>query len=489
MRNRLYDALCAFLWLVTRVFFRTVEVTGRAHVPTTGAVIFCGNHPNSLIDPVLITTSCGRRVRFAAKDTLFSSPLLRVFLHVLGAVPIKRRQDHEGTTSSTPAPDGSDTGALDNSALDNSALDNSAAFDALYAVLKQGEAFGIFPEGISHSRSELAPLKTGAARIALGAASEGVRVRLVPCGLSYHRRERLRGRVLVQFGAPLEIDDEQVRAFAADPRAAAHALTNDIELALRGLTINAKDFDTLRVLDGVRRLYRPPGKRLSLAERAEITRRFLDHYERLKDVPEIARLYDDVAVYLFQLEALGLTDKDLTEPLSRTTWLLKVLRHLGLCLVLAPLALPGVVVHLPVIVLAIVAGEALTTRKDVVATTKMIAATFLTLLSYALVGGGLVLALRFPLALWVGPVVFAGLLLSGWATIRVLERQSVVRRGLGVLSTLLDLRREVARLAAERERLRETLLALVDRHIDPDVERIVDPEEQEGAQRTDEPVS
>lgn len=460
--NLLYDGLRAFLWLVTRVFFRTVEVTGLAHVPQDGAVIFCGNHPNSLIDPVLITTSCGRRVRFAAKDTLFASPLLRVFLRVLGAVPIKRRQDHAGGANAD-APDGQPV------------VDNSAAFEALFDVLRRGEAFGIFPEGISHSRSELAPLKTGAARIALGAASEGVRVRLVPCGLSYHRKDRLRGRVLVQFGVPVEIDEERVRAFREDPRAAASALTADIELALRALTINARDFDTLRVLDGVRRLYRPPERRLSLAERAEITRRFLDHYERLQHVPEIAKLYDDVAVYLFQLEALGLSDRDLTEPLSRVTWLSKVLRHLGLCLVLAPLALPGVIVHLPVIVLAIVAGEALTTRKDVVATTKMIAATFLTLLSYALVGAVLVVALRFPYALFVGPLVFAGLLLSGWATIRVLERQSVVRRGLGVLGTLLDLRRETKRLAEERERLRTTLLGLVDRYLDPDVERIVDP--------------
>lgn len=461
MKHLLYDLLVSFLWLVTRVFFRTVEVTGRAHVPNDGAVMFCGNHPNSLIDPVLITTSCGRRVRFAAKDTLFASPLLRVFLNVLGAVPIKRRQDHD-----------------DKAGANSAALDNSAAFAALYDVLRQGEAFGIFPEGISHSRSELAPMKSGAARIALGAASEGIRVRLVPCGLSYHRRERLRGRVLVQLGAPIEIGEDRVKHFAEDPHAAAAALTTDIALALRALTINAKDFDTLRVLDGVRRLYRPKGKRLTLAERAEVTRRFLDHYERLKGVPEVAKLYDDVAVYQFQLEALGLTDKDLTEPISKMTWLLKVVRHLFFIFVLAPLALPGIVVHLPVIVLAIFAGEALTSRKDVVATTKMAAATMLTLLAYAAVGLALIVALRFPLALWVGPVVFLGLLGSGWATIRVLERQGVLRQGLSVLGTLLDLKRETVRLAAERERLREQLLAIVDRHIDPDVERIIDVEEQ-----------
>jgi 1-acyl-sn-glycerol-3-phosphate acyltransferase len=453
----LYDQLVRFLWLVTRVFFRQVEVVGLEHVSPVGAVVFCGNHPNSLIDPVLITTSCDRRVRFAAKDVLFESRLLRVFLKILGAVPIKRRMDHKG---------------------DAGPLDNTSAFDALFEVLRQGAAFGIFPEGISHSRSDLAPLKTGAARIALGAAEEGQRVTVVPCGLTYHRRERMRGRVLVQFGQPIEVTDERRAAWKADPKQAARELTEEIELGLRALTINAPDFETLRVLDGCRRLYRPPGKKLSLAERAEISRRFIDHWERLKELPELKALFDDIAVYLFQLEALGLTDKDLLKPPSRGAAVMRMLRHLALIFVAVPLALPGVVVHLPVILTAIFAGEALTSRKDVRATTKMITATGLTLLSYLLIGVGVLFVVKLPAYLWVAPLVFFGLLLSGWATIRVLERQAVLRRGLGVLFTLVNLKREVERLQGERERLRARLLETVDRFIDPELERVVAAEEQ-----------
>lgn len=454
----LYDALVRFLWLVTRVFFRQVEVTGTEHVPEDGAVVFCGNHPNSLIDPVLITTSCGRRVRFAAKDVLFESALLRVFLRILGAVPIKRRMDHKHK------PDG--------------ALDNTAAFEALFEVLREGAAFGIFPEGISHSRSELAPLKTGAARIALGAAEDGLPVRLVPCGLSYHRRERMRGRVLVSFGPGIEIDDAWRERWRADPREAASALTEEIERAMRAETINAPDFETLRVLDGCRRLYRPKERKLTLAERAEISRRFVDHWRRLRDVPEVDDLFDDVATYVLQLEALGLSDRVLLGPLSRRARTARVLKHLLLLFVLAPLALPGVIVHLPVIILAVFAGEALTSRKDVKATTKMITATGLTLIVYVVIGLAILLLAKLPAALWVAPLVFALLLASGWATIRVLERQSAMRHGLRVLMTLLDLKREIERLRSERDRLRGRLLELVDRYIDPEIERIIDPTEQ-----------
>src|SRR5258706_11689715 len=74
-----------------------MEVVGLEHVPATGPVLFAGNHPNSLIDPILIITTCGRKVHFAAKDSLFKGRLMRAVLRGLGAVPIKRRDDHDGT--------------------------------------------------------------------------------------------------------------------------------------------------------------------------------------------------------------------------------------------------------------------------------------------------------------------------------------------------------------------------------------------------------
>ena len=91
-----YRILAWFLRVVTRVFFRQIEVVGLEHVPATGPVLFAGNHPNSLIDPILIITTCRRKVHFAAKDALFKGRLMRAVLRGLGAVPIKRRDDHDG---------------------------------------------------------------------------------------------------------------------------------------------------------------------------------------------------------------------------------------------------------------------------------------------------------------------------------------------------------------------------------------------------------
>jgi glycerol-3-phosphate O-acyltransferase/dihydroxyacetone phosphate acyltransferase len=463
VRDALCSVLVAFLRLVTRVFFRSVEVSGLENVPASGPVIFVGNHPNSLLDPVLVTTTCGRHVRFAAKETLFAQPLLKPFLWLLGSVPIRRRQDQvQGAKEDAPV-----EGAPER-------VDNSAAFDALFHILEQGEAFGIFPEGISHTRPELAPLKTGAARIALGVAQKQIPVWIVLVGLSYCRCDRMCSRVLVQYGQPLVVDDELVRAYADDPLRAAKEMTARIGLALRAQTINASDFDTLRVLDGVRKLYQPQKVTLTLAQQAELMRRFIEHWQRHQGEPEVRAFYQDVDAYLLQLRALGLMDRDLRGDPPLLVRLERLVKHLLFVLVLVPAAVPGFLIHLPVLLTAVWAGETLTERGDVKATIKMCAATLLTLAIYVVIGAAVVWRDPTPAGVSSALATIGGLLLSGYATIRVLEKQSELRRSVDTFIALLHLDDEIARLAAERERLRAALLDLIDRYLAPEVPRIVE---------------
>jgi glycerol-3-phosphate O-acyltransferase/dihydroxyacetone phosphate acyltransferase len=456
LRLFLYRTLTSFLSLVTRVFFRTVEVVGLEHVPKDGPVIFAGNHPNSLMDPVLITTTCQRQVRFAAKDTLFKSPFLRPFLWVLGSVPIRRRMDHGGDR-----------------------IDNSDAFSALYEVLEQGAAFGIFPEGISNETADLAPLKTGAARIAIGAHEKKIPVVIVPSGLSYRRRERMRSRVLVQFGAPIVLDEALLALQREDPREAARRLTAQIEEALRAQTINAPDFDVLRVLDCVRRLYKPEGMSLALAEQAELMRRFVESWERLKETPEIASFYRDVQRYLGILDALDLSDRDLSVGVSRWGAFKHFLGHLTLMLVFVPLALPGILLHLPVIGFAVLAGSKFTSRTDVQSTVKMCITTAFTLATYGVAVVLVYRGLPFPYDIIVAPLVLLGLLTTGWATIRVLERQAAIRHGFSVFFRLMNLKHEMVELRAMRDGLRRRILDLVDRYAPSTLERVIERHEQD----------
>ncbi len=432
-----YRILAWFLRTVTRVFFRQIEIVGLEHVPADGPVVFAGNHPNSLIDPILIITTCGRKVHFAAKDQLFKGRLMRAVLRGLGAVPIKRRDDHDGApkqVSSGSAP-----------------VDNEAAFTAMYDVLGEGRAIGIFPEGLSHDEAHLSRLKTGAARLALGAAHRSHRtITVVPCGLTFIHPKRFRSRVLVQYGPPLVLDE----AIENTPERV-REVTDEIGDSLRRLTVNAPDWDTVRALDVVRRLYQP--QEISIEERVELARRFNTYYAQVAGDPRVVGLMGKVGAHQDRLDELGITDRELARDLSKLEVAARVLRHLVLLAFWLPLAMPGAPMHVLPLAFGRFASGKLTPRKDVVATTKLLIGLLLVLLGYAIAIG----LAGWKLGLWAAAALAILLPLSGWATLRVLDRVRLVRRGLGVLFRRLAFRREVRSLRGERTRLVELVVATV----------------------------
>ena len=448
----LYRALRWLLGMAMRVFFRQVEVVGLEHVPARGPVIFAGNHPNSLIDPILILVTCGRVVHFAAKDTLFTTRIMRWLLRGLGAVPLARRDDH------------------------GAAIDNQSAFTSMFETLEAGRAIGIFPEGLSHDASQLARLKTGAARLALGAAARGSEVTIVPCGLTFIHPRRFRSRALVQYGEPIvvpaaepasepasvSVSTSVTTAVAAsvsvtdDGISAARTLTDRIERGMRGLTINAVDWDTVRMLDTVRRLYQPPS--ISIEDRVELARRFNTHYPKVKDRPEVRRSMARVQRYQARLDELGLADREIASGVRAGAAARRVARYLTLVCLWLPLMLPAAPLHLPAVALARLAGRKLTPRKDVIATTKVLAGMAIVFTFYAAAAVGLAIWKGWPWAL-AAAVVFP---LSGYATLKVIDRLHFLRRGLGALWRSIRLGREARALKAERGEITAELIALVD---------------------------
>jgi glycerol-3-phosphate O-acyltransferase/dihydroxyacetone phosphate acyltransferase len=438
-----YRILTWFLRVVARVFFRQIEIVGLDNIPSTGGVLFAGNHPNSLIDPILIITTCGRRVHFAAKDALFKGRLMRAVLRGLGAVPIQRRDDRDGAPRrEVPVPAARPS---------EPALGNEAAFDAMFAVLTSGGAIGIFPEGLSHDDSQLARLKTGAARLALGGAHRGNRpIAIVPCGLTFIHPKRFRSRVLVQYGPPIAVTSD------GPPGAdVVRALTDELDAALRRLTINAPDWDTVRALDTVRRLYQP--LEISIGDRVELARRFNTHYPAVATDPRVAELMRRVRTYQVQLDELDLTDRELARDLSSGEIAARMMRHLALLGLWIPLMVPGAPLYVPAVVFARLAGPRLTPRKDVIATTKLLVGMLLVLLSSA----AAIAVLWWRAGLAVALVAAIVLTLSGIATLRVVDRVRLVRRAFGVLVRRLRFRREVAALRRERAELATEVIRVV----------------------------
>lgn len=211
--GRLDRLALGFARLLARVAYRRIEVRGAEHVPAEGPVIFVANHGNSLVDPLLLVALLPRRVRFLAKSTLWKNPLLLPFLRGFDAIPVYRQQD----------------------AVDTSR--NQETFARCHQELAAGAAVALFPEGISHDEPALQPLKTGAARIALGAEAEHgpLGVRIVPVGLTFEEKGRFRSRALLVIG---EAIDPAPELALTDAREAARALTDRIDAGLRRVTLN-----------------------------------------------------------------------------------------------------------------------------------------------------------------------------------------------------------------------------------------------------------
>ena len=212
----LHSLMPAISRLVTHSYYRLT--VGGSAPPADGPVLIVANHSNSLMDPALIAVAAGRPVRFMAKAPLFSYPGLGWLVRAVGSVKVYRTQDDP-----------------------RSVRQNYDVFRDVHQALADGYALGIFPEGTSHSASRLKPLKTGAARIALGAAQRiGRAFPIVPFGLVFRDRRTFRSAARVIVGASPAWDDLAQRG--PDDKDAVRELTRRIDASMRAVTLNLWDW-------------------------------------------------------------------------------------------------------------------------------------------------------------------------------------------------------------------------------------------------------
>jgi 1-acyl-sn-glycerol-3-phosphate acyltransferase len=196
-------------WIVHSMH-RVTAIEGS--LPPSGPVLVVANHPSGLIDPLVVTVAARRPVRWLAKSTLVFHPWLGWLFRAVGCIPVYRRQD-------------------DPTQMDR----NAEAFRAAVEALRAGSAVAVFPEGISHHSPALAPMKTGAARLALAAAAElGGAFPIVPIGAIYRDAPTFRSPAGVVVGEAINWGDLARR----DPedRAAAQELTDRIGEGLAAVT-------------------------------------------------------------------------------------------------------------------------------------------------------------------------------------------------------------------------------------------------------------
>lgn len=192
-------------------------------------------------------------------------------------------------------------------------VDQSVTFAKVYTHLKRGNSIGIFPEGGSHDRTDLLPLKAGVAIMALGVKDKyNINAHVVPVGLTYFRGHRFRGRVTVEFGTPITVDEQLMKEYARDKRTACNTFLHRVEDGMRSVIVTAPNYNIMQLVFAARRLFQRSGVRLSARETLDLNRRFAEGYKILSTVPEASEdleaLQKKLDEYNRTLKMMGLKD-------------------------------------------------------------------------------------------------------------------------------------------------------------------------------------
>ena len=435
--------------------------------------MFVLNHPNGLVDPCFLLCFAPRPVSFLAKSPLFRTPVIGFFVRALDSIPVYRKQDEGADTSR-----------------------NRETFARAAELLRRGGTIAICPEGASHSEPGLLPLKTGAARIALGAVSitaearpsarashraehalsevrastpptgaSALKLQIVPAGLYYTAKTSFRSGALLYFGEPVEVAPAELDERGEPPREAVRELSDKISDALHALTLNADRHEALAMVARAERIFSSEGdeedERPSLERELRRRRRFVEGYafHRTHSPQRLEVLEKRIRQYEEELKQAGIEDPRQLSAATvskyarvRTIW-----TRVALFLLLAPVALAGALVHYPAYTLAgLLATKFANSYEDVLSTFKIAGA----LLLFPLTWGALAVAAYFY-AGWGGAL--AALVcapLAGFVALRTREELDSFIAGTRATLFFIRERSFFRQLLEERRAIRREILDL-----------------------------
>jgi 1-acyl-sn-glycerol-3-phosphate acyltransferase len=301
-----------FARLITTLLLRRIEVADRTRLPKGRPILLVANHFNGFVDALVLASVLPRLPRLVAKAGLSKVPLLSAAARRAGVVFVKRRVDTPGDR------------------------DNSAAFAECHTALVKRDTVAIFPEGTTHDRPRLDPIKTGAARIALGARRAGAtNIAIVPVGLTFPDKVALRTSAFVQFGEPIDLDDVCPPGVGVEDESAVRGLTARIDAGLRAVSPDFDDTPTALALE--------QAAHIALSTEADPEPTLEDRYDlarRLGQAPKRARndVQREVGRYNTVLAGLRLTDADVITPTNPTRLLRASIRIAILVVLLGGLA-------------------------------------------------------------------------------------------------------------------------------------------------------
>lgn len=291
-------------------------------------ILAVSNHFGGFADPLLLMYGSPVVPRIIARDKIWKIPVAGWIMRWIGAIPVHKPKEHKGKVT------------------------NDDMFSSCYEALADNEVLLIFPEGITREDPSIAPVKTGAARIALGARAQGTeRIQILPIGIHYEDKAALRSRVFVNAGQPIDLDADIARYATngdtgPDNRTAVGSLTADIETVLRKVAPNFTDWSEARLLTEaaevtVRSDADDPLERVSIATRDRLAARIASAPEEERNT--VMKATEALTELLY---ALGLTDRQVYEKVGAGKFLGFLFTTILVLLLAVPIALIGLTVNI-----------------------------------------------------------------------------------------------------------------------------------------------
>ena len=412
-----------------RLFFRRIETVNADVVPSDSGVIFVMNHPNGLVDPALVFVALPRKISFLAKSTLFRMPVISFLLRQVDALPLYRRIDAGEDVSK-----------------------NRKTFELCRELLQRGGSIALFPEGVSHNSPKLLPMKTGAARIAIGAASAGdsaFELKIVPVGLFYTNKTTFRSEALLHFGEPFPVPSVEIDEDGQPPRDAVKDLTSRIEEELREVTLNAETDSELHVARIAEEIFASSAENAKLGEKLDFIKSYLDDGSS----PELTmrlRRYDK------KLSEFGLEPEHLSlAQVSRGRVIRNAFLQTWVLILLSPLAIFGAILHAPAYQLCKLVAYLYSRHgaDDIASTVKVLAGMVFVPLTWLIAA----VVLYFLSGWWLAVASVPFSFVCGYIALYSLEEIEEMRGWTRAIWVFLTRRETFLRLFVERREVQEEL--------------------------------
>ncbi len=326
----LYAFLKMLMRITVRMFFHSIVIRNKDLIPEKGPLLVLANHPSTFMDPIVVATILDRKVFFLGKGELFKSKFAKWLLPKFNVIPVYRKQDDPSQMSK-----------------------NEETFIKCYDHLENNGAILMFPEGISITERKLHPIKTGAARIVLGAEARNnfqLGVHIVNIGLNYADPHRFNRDLFINIHKPIRVDDYK-EEFEKDSFEGAKNLTAEITRQLENLIIAIEDDKTDQLVNAIETLYksnlseeRGIGKNQKDAEFI-ITKNIIEsvNYFIQHDANRVETIRLQIQSYFYRLNDLGLNDSDIAPKNKNKSFFGNAFAAILIILLGAPFYLYGLI--------------------------------------------------------------------------------------------------------------------------------------------------